>query len=311
MRTPPFRVVVLGLGHAGSRLHLPALRRLRGVEVVAAYDPDPARRDAVTGVHVLDDEGRAVETEADAVVIATPPSTHARLALAAMDRGRHVYVEKPMADTLEGALAVHRAATAAQLTLQVGFAYRFHPLWQRLDALVQRRTLTTPVHAEAVFDADAAEGWDHPLVTVGCHHIDLLSSLVGIGPTEVEVTSPRELIVRWPDGSVLHGTYGDGPGRDHMRLRFSRRCVELDRRRGLRLRGAGLRSAIPPPRLLRALPALTGWERSFELAQAAFVATARRRGRGVPGPDAGLGGVRVGLATMRSLEAGQPVAVEG
>jgi predicted dehydrogenase len=264
----------------------------------------------MTGVRTLADEDEALAVAADAVIIATPPDTHARLALAALDRGCHVYVEKPMATNVEDARALAALASSTERTVQVGFAYRFHPLWQRIEALVRRGRLTLPFEAEAVFDADAGTGWDHPLLTVSCHHVDLLSALGGVGPLEVEALGERDLVARWADGSVLRGTYGAGPGRDHARIRFGSATVEVDRRRGLRLRGAGLRAALPSPTLLRARPSATGWERSFERALAAFVTAAARGEPATPGPADGLRAVVVGVAIARSMQEGGPVEVK-
>lgn len=310
MSGSPFRVVLLGLAHAGSRLHLPALGRLTGVDVVAVCDPDRARRDAVSDVRTIADEGEAFAVEADAVIIATPPDTHARLARSALDRGYHVYLEKPMATSVEDALALAAVASSSDRTVQIGFAYRYHPLWQRIAALVQHGQLTLPFEVDTVFDADAGSGWDHPLLNVACHHIDLLSALAGAGPREVEARGERHLVARWADGSALRGTYGDGPGRDEARIRFGSTTIELDRRSGLRLRGAGLRAALPSPTLLRARPGATGWERSFERALAAFVAAGTRGRSATPGPADGLRAVVVGTAIARSMNEAQPVEVD-
>ncbi len=310
MTRPPFRVVLFGLGHAGSRLHLPALRRLRGVAVVGSYDPDPLRRQAVSGVRTLADEDEALAVAADAVIIATPPQTHARLALAALDRGHHIYVEKPMATNVEDALALAALASSSDRTVQVGFAFRYHPLWQRLTALVRDGRLSLPFRAEARFDADPGAGWNHPVLNVGLHHVDLLGSIAGDSPAEVEVRDGRVLCARWSDGSVLEGTYGPGQGDDLARIRFGSTTVELDRRRGVRLRGAGVRAGLPSPALLRARPATTGWERSYERALAAFAATTTRGTPATPGPADGLRAVVVGTAIARSMTEGGPARVD-
>jgi predicted dehydrogenase len=308
---PPVRVVLLGLGHAGVHLHLPALRRLRGVEVVAGCDPDPARRAAATGLVTVATAGEAWSLAADAVVIATPPATHAPLALEAMRRGRHVYVEKPLARAVEEAGTVVEAATASGLTLQVGYAFRFHPLWQRLTALVDTGRLRLPVRATARFDAEVGTGWEHPALNVGLHHLDLLGSIVGTPPSAVEMVDDRRLRAWWPDGSALEGTYGQGDGADQATLEFANATVSLDRRRGLRLRGAGPRAALPSPSLLRARPTRTGWERSYERALAAFADAAQRGAPAHPGPAEGLQAVRVGTTILRSLADGGRVEVAG
>lgn len=309
-RRSRFRVVQLGLGQAGTALHLPALRRLRDVDVVAACDPSPAARERATGIDVLADAGAALDVDADAVLVATPPATHAALALAAIDRGRHVYIEKPMATSVADATAIADRAREAGVTVQIGFAYRFHPLWQRVAGLRRRGRLELPVTADAVFDDRPGDGWAHPVLDVGLHHVDLMTVVCGAPPGEVEWRGGTALRAAWPDGSVLRGEYGPGPGDDRARMQFANATVDIDRRRGVRLRGAGLWPGVPSPALVRARPAATGWERSFERALRAFVASARAGRAATPGPAEGVAAVRVGEAILRSASVGERVTVD-
>ena len=269
----------------------------------------PERRSTSVAAEVILDPAVALRVPADAVVIATPPTTHGALAAAALAERRHVYVEKPMATTAVEADALVADAVAARRTVQVGYAYRFHPLWQRIVALVGTGRLRTPFAANAVFDARPGSGWNHPMLDVGLHHIDLLSLVAGTGPGEVHALGERRLAARWADGSTLDGTYGPGPGRDEMDIRFVDRCVHIDRRNGVRLRGAGIRGAVPDPTLLRARPQTTGWERSFERALRSFVDRSIAGEAAVPGPEEGRRAVGVGLAIRQSLEHDQAVPV--
>jgi predicted dehydrogenase len=134
--------------------------------------------------------------------------------------------------------------------------------------------------------------------------------MVGAAAVEVEVRGERDLLVRWADGSSLLEHYGGDADRDDIRLRFGAATVELDRLRGLRLRGAGLRGSLPAPALLRSRPASTGWERSFERALGAFAGSVRRGEPGSPGPADGLRAVAVGVAIERSMAEGGAQAVD-
>src|SRR5581483_3231531 len=127
-------LALLGLGLAGAQLHLPALRRL-GANVVLAVDPDRATHNRAADIRTSTDWRAALDCGARAMVIATPAEHHADIALAALSAGLHVYVEKPMASSVAEAAAIVDAARCRGLVLQVGFAYRFHPLWQRLSQL--------------------------------------------------------------------------------------------------------------------------------------------------------------------------------
>jgi predicted dehydrogenase len=259
----------------------------------------------------------ALGVPADAVVVATPVESHATIARAALDAGRHVYVEKPMAAGLGEAVALAAAATGAGRILQVGHAYRFHPLWRRVRALVDAGRLVPPFAVTATFDALAAgAGWRHPVVDVGIHHVDLVSWLCGAPPVAARATDDGRLVVSWRDGTTLAGTYAPGPGADRATVRDARGAVVVvDRLRGLRLGGRGTRlgmGRLPAPALVRARLSGAGWERSFEWALGAFVAAVRR---GVPhpwaaGPAAGAEAVAVAAAALRSLGSGRTEPVE-
>jgi predicted dehydrogenase len=301
------RVVLIGLGAAGSGLHLPAIDRIRTTTLVAACDSDrgrlPQRRDVVSTTDV----DAALRIPADAVVIATPPETHHDLARRALLMGRHVYVEKPMTTIEDDAVDLVTIARKHQRTLQVGYAYRHHPLWERLHRASAAGRLRAPFHAEGRFDADAGTGWDHPMLNVGLHHVDALSALAGGAPVEVHAVDGQRLRVRWPDGSELEGIYGPGKGDDVVELSFGGRTVRLDRRRGVRLAGGGVRLGSPSAVLVRSRPATTGWERSFERALRAFARAAAAGHPATPGPGDGLRAVSVGLAITESLRSGAPV----
>ena len=267
-------MALLGLGFAGATLHLPALRRL-GAEVVLAVDPDPAADRSATGLAISRDWRDAMSCGARAVVIATPVEQHTELALAALSAGQHVYVEKPMATTSGEALALTDAARRTRLVLQVGFAYRFHPLWRRLVRLRAGGYLEPPLTIEAQFtQARDGSGWRDPLLDLAVHHIDLATWLLGTPPATVGVNGPR-LELAWEGGSSLSGTYGVGPAVDRMRIRAGAHTVELDRVAGWRLHGrVPLRFRLPPPSLARARIASRDWERSFELALRSFLQAA-------------------------------------
>ena len=300
-------VALVGLGHAGRTLHLPALVRA-GFEVRIACDTDASAR-ADLPVVTTADLDEALDADVDAVVVATPPATHADITMGALRRGLHVYVEKPMATSSSDARVVAETAAQASRAVQVGFAYRYHPLWVRLALMRRHGRLPGPLQFVGCFDAPRGALWAHPFLTVACHHVDLVGMVLGASPAEVEVLSDDRLTVRWADGSSLLGRYGEGPGRDEVVVTGGGRTVRVDRRRGVRLRGAGVRSGCPAPALLRAMPGITGWERSFELALRSFHSVCS--GVGSPSPDAwdGLVAVRVAESVLRAQQSGCPETV--
>ncbi|MEX0674069.1 MAG: Gfo/Idh/MocA family oxidoreductase [Gaiellaceae bacterium] len=300
-------VALLGLGRAGSTLHLPALRRIGAARVVAAADPDaPGRERArAAGIEVTADWRRALEPDVDAVLVATPPATHFELAAAALAARKHVYVEKPMTTSLASARELAELAGRSGKTLQVGFAYRYHPLWRRVHALAASGRAGPLVRAHGQFTtARAGDGWSSPVVDLASHHLDLLSWLTGSPPDEVEARSPTELRARWASGAEFDGAYREGGPADAVELEFAQGTVIVDRLAGVRLRGRGVRlgvGGLPDPGLVRARAGGRGWERSFESALRAFVAAAVEGRPGWPGADAGLAAVAGAEATLRSL----------
>jgi predicted dehydrogenase len=294
------RFAVLGLGRAGTTLHLPALRRLHAAAVAVVCDPDPSAGLGVREPRTADWR-EAVAADVDAVLVATPPETHAELAGAALEAGRHVYLEKPAATSASAAAELVALAERAGRSLQLGFAYRYHPLWRDARRLVERGNLRPPFQAHGRFAATCdGEGWASPAIDLGCHHVDLLSWLLGAPPVEVEAPAPDRVAVRWPDGSTLEGDYRPGPPEDRVTLGG----IAVDRLRGVRLRG------LPDPGLV--LTRLRGgdWERSFERALAAFVSAVESGADPDPGGGTGVVGAAVGEAVLRSLASGRSEPVE-
>jgi predicted dehydrogenase len=306
-----FPVAILGLGFAGSRLHLPALRRL-GADVVLAADPDPSKHDRASDIATSRDWRRVLGSDAAAVIVATPAEHHAELALAALSAGKHVYVEKPMATSAAKARELAGAVERSGLSLQVGFAYRFHPLWQRVRRLLQAGRLAPPLRFEAEFTAAHREaGWRDPSLDLGIHHIDLASWLLGASPASVRA-GDAELELTWGDGSALSGRYRVGPPLDRVRVIAGQRTLEVDRLTGWRLRGQSpLREGLPPSSLVRARIASRDWDRSFEFALRAFLrAAAGLAPREGAGAQDGVASAAVAEAIVAARASGLPHTVD-
>jgi predicted dehydrogenase len=141
------KVAVLGLGSAGSR-HARNLLEL-GHEVTG-FDPvsePPAGAARSPSVEA------AIEA-ADAVVVASPSSLHAAQALAALERRRHVLVEKPLATTVPDAERVVAAADSAGVVAAVAMNLRFHPGVVELKRLIDEGALGRIMLAQASFGYD-------------------------------------------------------------------------------------------------------------------------------------------------------------
>ncbi|HEX7119969.1 MAG TPA: Gfo/Idh/MocA family oxidoreductase [Longimicrobiales bacterium] len=126
------RVAILGTGAIAQIVHLPVLSGLDGVELAAVCDVDRPKAKAIASrfevprVFRADEEVFASD-DVDAVVICTPSHLHERQAIAALEAGKHVLVERPLALDADGARRVVEAAERAGKTLMVALNNRYRP----------------------------------------------------------------------------------------------------------------------------------------------------------------------------------------
>ncbi len=141
MSEKELRVGVVGTGAIAQIVHLPLLKELPGARVEALCDIHDHKAHALAErldiPHVFrTDEEMLGSDVVDAVVICTPNHLHEELAIAALEAGKHVMVERPLALTAKGAAAVIRAAERADRTLMVAFNNRFRPDTRGLKSFV-------------------------------------------------------------------------------------------------------------------------------------------------------------------------------
>jgi len=139
------RVGVVGVGHIGKN-HARLYAELAAAEFTAVYDTDRAVAEqyaAEFGVKAAASLDEFAE-QVDAASIATPTSTHFEIARDLLERGKHLLIEKPIADNTAHASKLAELAAAEGLVLQVGHVERFNPV---LSALEKR--LTNPRFIEA------------------------------------------------------------------------------------------------------------------------------------------------------------------
>lgn len=129
---PNIRVGVLGLGAIAQVVHLPILSQMKGVDVVSACDADQAKAKAIAArfgidrVHRSDEEVFKAD-DLDAIVICTPSHLHEAQACAALESGRHVLVEKPIALDAEAAARVVNTAEKSGRAVMVAMNNRYRP----------------------------------------------------------------------------------------------------------------------------------------------------------------------------------------
>lgn len=130
MKLQPVKLGLIGFGAVVERLHLPLLAGVEEIEVVAAFDPTPARQKAAAaaGFPVFRKmEDYLARSGAEASLVAAPSKLHGELTLACLAAGQHVIVEKPMAMSLEEGDRMIRAAREARRVLTVFHNRRYDP----------------------------------------------------------------------------------------------------------------------------------------------------------------------------------------
>lgn len=191
----PLRVAIAGLGF-GEKVHLPALHDCPLTEPVALWHPRPDRLEVAcraSGLPGSSDFERLLEDPGiDALVLATPPAPRAELARLALEAGKPLLLEKPVALDAESIEELQRLALRQGLCVAVDFEYRAVPLFQQLDGLLQQGVLGEPWLVK--FDwlmssrADASRPWSWyseaaagggVLGALGTHAFDILHWLLG------------------------------------------------------------------------------------------------------------------------------------
>ena len=139
------KVGVIGVGGMGARHARNLAALVPDVDLTALMDPDQKRAASLAeacggGISIFDDGPALIRNpKVDALVIASPDPTHADLALACLDAGKPVLLEKPLAATLEGAAAVVKAEAAlGKQLIQLGFMRVYDPIHRDVHAVLKR-----------------------------------------------------------------------------------------------------------------------------------------------------------------------------
>jgi predicted dehydrogenase len=212
------RVGVIGCGYWGPKLAR-NFNELPGAELVAVADLDPDRRDHMEtrfpAVAVVGDHTALLEMELDAVAVATPVSTHYELGLAAINSGKHVLIEKPLASSSAEANELIEAAAGASRTLLVGHTFEYNAAVEKLRDLVRSGDLGQIYYVNAarvnlgIFQTDVNVLWD-----LAAHDISILQFVLGTAPTSVRahgvdhvqpgIEDVAWLTLKFPDSVTAH-----------------------------------------------------------------------------------------------------------
>ena len=191
--------ICLAGGGAFGKKHLDALKLIDGVEIASIVgrrlEPTQELAAAYGAAHASTDLSEALAMpDIDAVILATPTNMHARQGLAAMEAGKHVLIEIPMADNLADSEALVAKQKETRLVAMAGHVRRFNPSHQYVHNLitagelsVQQMDVQTYFFRRKNISADGSpRSWtDHLLWHHACHTIDLFMYQTGEMVTEV------------------------------------------------------------------------------------------------------------------------------
>ena len=213
------RVGIVGFGQWGPN-HARILRSLEGCDVVRICDHDPVRRETAQrqfrGVEVTANPADVVAAgDIDAVVIATPVSSHVPLAEQALLAGKHVLCEKPLAATARECRLLRDLAVSRQLTLMVGHVFLYNPGVRQLKADLDRGELGRPYYLAATRTNLGPVRHDvGAIADLASHDISIFNHLLGSTPSEVSATGGSFLrqgiedvaflTLHYPPGIVCH-----------------------------------------------------------------------------------------------------------
>lgn len=195
----PVRICLIGAGRHARRNIYPNLFRLTGAEIPANCDLDEslaqegARRHAIARSYA--DYGKMLEAEKpDGAIVCVGHEGHATLAIDLMQRGLHVYVEKPNAPSLERSLATLETQQSTGRICMVGYKKRFAPAYRKARDLIADPQFGKPLAMSVIRScgggADAPDLRRH-LLDWTCHTLDL--ALYLLGPSRHVRTDPAEM----------------------------------------------------------------------------------------------------------------------
>ncbi|HEX8473056.1 MAG TPA: Gfo/Idh/MocA family oxidoreductase [Pyrinomonadaceae bacterium] len=272
------RLGIVGCGRVTEARHLPALRGIPEAEVSALSDVDVATLESVGERFAVarrySDYREMIESGGvDAVAVCVPPKFHTEIALAALGAGKHLFVEKPLALSLdECRLLRERAAVDGKLKVLVGFNMRWHRLVREAREIIRRGELGEIKLVRTVFTSGIRRNPAYPewrrrresgggaQFELGVHHFDLLRFLLASEAREVSASSASgdetvTVSIRMSDGEQVVCAFSEGTGENHeIEVYGERRWLRLScyRADGLELYEAGEYPGAVGVRLRRA-----------------------------------------------------------
>ncbi|HVG13444.1 MAG TPA: Gfo/Idh/MocA family oxidoreductase [Chitinophagaceae bacterium] len=203
------KVGIFGTGHLG-KFHLNNWKEIEGVDVVGFFEPNDETASAVAEQYNIrrftnDDE---LIDASDAVDVVAPTNHHFRICKAALRKGKHVFVEKPLAYSMEEAAELVKLVQESNTKLQVGHVERFNPAFLAIKHL-DLHPMFIEVHRLAQFDPRGTEV--SVILDLMIHDIDIILSII---KSDVRTISSSGVAVMT-----------DTPDIANVRIEFNNGCV--------------------------------------------------------------------------------------
>src|SRR6187549_1888489 len=203
------KIGVIGAGHLG-KFHLNNWAEIEGVQLVGFSDTDDANAELVAQKYKIprfDDVEKLIDA-CDALDIVAPTSFHFGLCELAIKKGKHVFVEKPLANTMDEARELVKLAKESNIKLQVGHVERFNPAFLAIKDL-DLNPMFIEVHRLAQFNPRGTEV--SVILDLMIHDIDIILSIV---KSEIRSVSSSGVAV-----------LTDTPDIANVRIEFNNGCV--------------------------------------------------------------------------------------
>lgn len=238
------RVAVLGAGAWACLAHIPGYRRDARCEVVAICDPQRQLAEGVAaefGIPAVYSDHRAVleRDDIDMIDVCTPSATHFELSWAALESGKHVLCEKPVAFDFRDTIRAAELARAKKLKTKLGFTFRYAPAMRYMKHLVDSGYIGTPfifngfeqnsqwldpmnplrqVNVDAdqsVLQVSSLEGYGAPIIDIGAWMVgseyrDVVGTMRNFIPERMVRATGRVMRMNIDDGDIFLGEFANG-----------------------------------------------------------------------------------------------------
>lgn len=343
----PVRIGIIGCGRATTTLHLPALQCVSNAKVVALADSDPEALHRATSqipVEKAASDYRVLleDPTIEAIAICVPAKLHVEMGLAAVDAGKHLFIEKPLALTVEDCDQLIKRAVDVPLKIMLGFNTRWHRLVRQARLLFRQgafgqlevvRSVLTSYHGDLPDWRKRRNSGGGVLFEMAMHHFDLWRYLLN---EEIEEINAHTRTGTWEDetatvtarlgsGALASATFAECSGQEN--------ALEIIGRAGsLKVsfyRFDGLEMATPSDipgsfssrikglihfakELPRAIPKLRQggeWRQSYVEEWRHFVSSVRTGEPVACGLEDGRRALTIALAAMESAATGKTITV--